>query len=195
MTEVKAMGYLWRRRLQTGAEYLRLGCTLAATAAAASALTLLAVLFIGQPARAATVDITVKGVVIAKPKCEINGGKDIEVSFGDLNIADIDGVNYGKRKIPYQVVCNGDTSGMNGFMKVKLQGNGPDFGDGLLRTDNNNLAIKLLFQNTQQLKLNEWLNFYYPILPELHAVPIKRSGATLRGGDFSGSATLLVEVQ
>ncbi|WP_261154408.1 fimbrial protein [Serratia ficaria] len=184
MTEVKAMGYLWRRRLQTGAEYLRLGCTLAATAAAASALTLLAVLFIGQPARAATVDITVKGVVIAQPKCEINGGKDIEVSFGELNIADIDGVNYGKRKIPYQVVCNGDTSGVNGFMKVKLQGNGPDFGDGLLRTDNNDLAIKLLFQNTQQLKLNEWLNFYYPILPELHAVPIKRSGATLRGGTF-----------
>lgn len=189
------MDNLWRLRLQTGAEYLRLGCGLAATAAATSVLTLLAVLLIGQPARAATVDVTVKGVVIAKSKCEINGGKDIDVSFGDLNTADIDGVNYGKRKIPYQVVCSGDTSGINGLMKVKLQGFSPNFGDGLLRTDNNDLAIKLLFQNTQQLKLNEWLNFYYPMLPELHAVPVKRSGATLHGGDFSGSATLLVEVQ
>lgn len=84
---------------------------------------------------------------------------------------------------------------MNGFMKIKLQGTSPNFGDGLLRTDKDDLAIKLLFQNTQPLKLNEWLNFYYSNQPELHAVPIKRSGATLRGGDFSGSATLLVEVQ
>ncbi|HCD1613295.1 fimbrial protein [Serratia marcescens] len=195
MTEVDAMETLWRARLQTGAEYLRLGCGLAATATAASALTLLAVLLIGQPAQAATVGVTVKGVVIAKPKCEINGGNDIDVPFGELKIADIDGVNYGKKKIPYRVVCHGDTSGMNGFMKIKLQGTSPNFGDGLLRTDKDNLAIKLLFQNTQPLKLNEWLNFYYPNQPELHAVPIKSSGATLRGGDFSGSATLLVEVQ
>lgn len=94
------METLWRARLQTGAEYLRLGCGLAATATAASALTLLAVLLIGQPAQAATVGVTVKGVVIAKPKCEINGGNDIDVPFGELKIADIDGVNYGKKRSP-----------------------------------------------------------------------------------------------
>ncbi|PJI65696.1 fimbrial protein [Serratia sp. TKO39] len=196
MTEMSGMGdFSWRRRWQTGSEYFLLGGMLLLTAAATSVLTLLVMLIVSHPAHAASVDVTVKGVITAKPKCEINGGKGIDVLFGELNIADIDGVNYGKRKIPYQVVCDGDTSGMNGLMKVKLQGISPNFGDGLLRTDNNDLAIKLLQQSNQQLKLNEWLNFYYPYIPELQAVPIKRNGATLRGGDFSGAATLLVEVQ
>ncbi|MCC4106634.1 fimbrial protein [Serratia ureilytica] len=191
------MGDSWRRRLAIGGEYLRLGSALAATATAASAATLLAVLSLGQPAQAASVNVTVKGEVIAKPKCEINGGRDISVPFGELNIVDIDGVNYGKRKVPYDVSCSGDTSGMNGLMKVTLQGYNPypNFGAGLLSTNNNDLAIKLLFQNGQQLKLNEWQNFYYPNYPEIYAVPIKRSGATLRGGDFFSSAILLVEVQ
>lgn len=189
------MGDQWRDIRQSGVEYARLCCVLMATMIATSALTLFAVLFISQTVWAATVNVTVQGVVIAKPKCEINGGKDIGVFFGELNTKDIDGVNYGKRQIPYQVICNGDTSGSNGFMKVTLQGGAPGFGEGLLRTDNNDLAIKLLLRNNQQLKLNEWLNFTYPDMPELYAVPIKRSGTTLRGGDFSGSATLLVEVQ
>lgn len=186
----------WRRGLKAGGEYLGLSCALAVTAAAASAVTLLAVLSLGQLAQAASVHVTVKGVIMAKPKCEINDGKDIDVSFGELTIADIDGVNYGKRKIPYNVTCSGDTSGTNGLMKVTLQGNSPNFGDGLLRTrEKEDLAIKLLLQNGQQLKLNEWQNFYYPNYPELYAVPVKRNGATLSGGDFSSTATLLVDVQ
>lgn len=189
------MGDTGRCTLAIGGEYFLLGYALAASTAAASALTLLAVLSFGQLAQAATVNVTVKGVVIAKPKCEINGGKDIDVPFYELNVADIDGVNYGKRKVPYDVSCSGDTSGMNGYMKVALQGYEPNFGTGLLRTDNNDLAIKLLFQNGQQVKLNEWQNFYYPNYPELYAVPVKRSGVTLRGGDFFGSAILLVDVQ
>ena len=62
--------------------------------------------------------------------------------FGELNIADIDGVNYGKKKIPYSVSCSGDTSGSNGYMKVSLQGNIASFGVGLLRTrEKEDLAI------------------------------------------------------
>lgn len=177
------MGDIGRRTLAIGGEYLLLSCALAASTAAASALTLLAVLSFGQLAQAATVNVTVKGEVLAKPKCEINDGNDISVPFGELNITDIDGVNYGKKKIPYSVSCSGDTSGMNGLMKVTLQGESPNFGTGLLRTrEKEDLAIKLLLGNGQQLKLNEWLNFFYPYYPELYAVPVKRSGATLRGG-------------
>jgi type 1 fimbria pilin len=196
MTEVDSMGDTGRRTLAIGGEYLLLGCALAASTAAASALTLLAVLSFGQLAQAATVNVTVKGEVFGKPKCEINGGNDIDVPFGELNIADIDGVKYGKKRIPYSVKCSGDTSGMNGLMKVTLQGDSPNFGTGLLRTrEKEDLAIKLLLENGQQLKLNEWHNFFYPDYPLLYAVPVKRSGAMLRGGDFSSSATLLVEVQ
>lgn len=179
------MGDIGRRTLAIGGEYLLLSCALAASTAAASALTLLAVLSFGQLAQAATVNVTVKGEVLAKPKCEINDGNDISVPFGELNITDIDGVNYGKKKIPYSVSCSGDTSGMNGLMKVTLQGESPNFGTGLLRTrEKEDLAIKLLLGNGQQLKLNEWLNFFTPIT--LSSMPYRSNAAAPRcaGGLF-----------
>ncbi|MFK3842504.1 fimbrial protein [Serratia sp. NPDC087055] len=180
---------------QKAKEGILICCALAATMATTSALTLLAVLLISQAGWAATVTVTVKGVIVAKPKCEINGGQDINVPFGELTTIKIDGERYGKRPIPYGVSCSGNTSGSAGLLKISLQGLAPDFGDGLLRTNNNDLAIKLVQENGQQLRLNSWLNFTYPIAPALYAVPVKRSGATLRGGDFSSAATLLVEVQ
>lgn len=148
-----------------------------------------------QTTLAVTVDVTVKGVVIAKPKCTINSGQDIKVSFGDLNISDINGVNYGKRQIPYNVICSSNTSGANGLMKVKLQGVSANFGDGLLSTDISGLAIKILDGNSQQIMINEWLNFTYPDVPELYAVTIKNSQEILHGGDFSSSASLLIDIQ
>lgn len=185
------MGNAWRR----ARESLRLFCALAATMTAASALTVLAVLLLSQSGWAATAIVTVKGVVVAKPKCEVNGGQDIFVNFNELITTKIDGEKYGKRPIPYGVSCSGNTSGTAGLLKISLQGLAPDFGEGLLRTNNNDLAIKLVQENGQQLRLNAWLNFTYPYTPALYAVPVKRSGATLRGGDFSSVATLLVEVQ
>ncbi|MNG70027.1 hypothetical protein D3C79_284030 [compost metagenome] len=185
------MGNAWRK----AGESLRLFCALAATMTVTSALTLLAVLLMSQTGWAATAIVTVKGVVVAKPKCEVNGGQDIFVNFNELITTKIDGEKYGKRPIPYGVNCSGNTSGAAGLLKVSLQGVGPDFGDGLLRTSNNDLAIKLLQENGQQLRLNGWINFTYPIVPALYAVPVKRSGATLKGMGFSSSATLVVEVQ
>ncbi|QUY46654.1 fimbrial protein [Serratia plymuthica] len=191
MTEAKAMGNAWRK----AGESLRLFCALAATMTVTSALTLLVVLLMSQTGWAATAIVTVKGAIVAKPKCEVNGGQDIFVNFNELITTKIDGEKYGKRPIPYGVNCSGNTSGAAGLLKVSLQGLGPDFGDGLLRTSNNDLAIKLLQENGQQLRLNGWINFTYPIVPALYAVPVKRSGATLKGMGFSSSATLVVEVQ
>lgn len=153
------------------------------------------VLLIIQPSKAVTVDVTVKGLVIAKPICVINANQDINVSFGELKIVDIDGINYGKKEIPYTVTCSGNTEGVNGLMKAKLQGTSSNFDVGLLSTNTNDLAIKILNEDNQQLKINEWLNFNYPNIPKLYAVAVKNSGATLRGGDFSSSATLLVDIQ
>ncbi|MEB6083372.1 fimbrial protein [Serratia marcescens] len=195
MTEAKAMGKLWRYMWRKVGVSLLLSFTLAATTTVTSALTLSVVLLASQVGWAATATVTVKGTVIAKPKCEINGGQDIFVSFNELITTKIDGDKYGKRPIPYEVSCSGNMSGNAGLLKVSLRGLSPDFGDGLLRTNNNDLAIKLLQENGQQLKLNAWINFTYPFTPALSAVPVKRSGATLKGGDFSSSATLLVEVQ
>lgn len=195
MTEAKAVGKLWRCMWRKVGTSLLLSLSLAATMTVTSALTLSGVLLVSQVGWAATATVTVKGAVVAKPKCEINGGQDIFVSFNELITTKIDGEKYGKRLIPYEVSCSGNMSGNAGLLKVSLQGLSPDFGDGLLHTNNNDLAIKLLQENGQQLRLNAWMNFTYPLTPKLYAVPVKRSGATLRGGDFSSSATLLVEVQ
>jgi hypothetical protein len=45
------------------------------------------------------------------------------------------------------------------------------------------------------LAVNEWIDFTYPKTPTLQAVPVKRAGAVLSGGDFSAMATLMVDYQ
>ncbi len=189
------MGNLWRSVWLNVGECVRLSCSLVITMALSSALSVLAVLLISQAGWAATAPVTVKGTVVAKLNCEINGGQDIFVNFNELITAKIDGEKYGKRPIPFGVSCSGNTSGSAGLLKLSLNGVLPDFGNSLLRTSNNDLAIKLLQENGQQLQLNTWLNFTYPEVPALYAVPVKRSGATLKGGDFSSSATLVLAVQ
>jgi type 1 fimbria pilin len=189
------MSKVWWSESEIVGAYIRTVCTLTATAVIAVSLTLLTVFLFSSQGWAATVNITVKGVITAKPKCDINAGKDINVSFGDnLLTTKIDGVNYRKR-IPYFVSCTGDISGTNALLKVSLQGVEPGFGKGLLRTNNANLGIKLLQENGEQVMLNTWLNFTYPNTPLLYAVPVKRDGNTLQGGIFSGAATLIVDVQ
>ena len=102
----------------------------------------------------------------------------------------IDGVNY-RRAVPYTVSCVGLPS--NG-MTLKLQGIAASFNNTLLGTNNTNLGIRL-YINGAPWFLNNPVNFTYPILPAMEAVPVKRDASTLSAGAFSASATLVVALQ
>lgn len=159
------------------------------TALSAACLTLM-VWGGGPPAMAktATATVTVKITVVAPP-CEINNNNLIEVNFGnDVMTTRVDG-EYKKMPIVYSVECKGEASGA---ARIRIDGDGAAFDGGVLKTNKTDFGIELL-NNGKRLPIKSWLNFSYPTLPKLEAVPVKRSGARLSGGAFSAGATMKVE--
>ena len=139
----------------------------------------------------AQVSVYIRGVILAPPPCVINAGSTLNVPFGDdLMTTRIDGVNY-RRGVPYTLTCGPQPSNN---MKITLQGTGAGFGSAYLGTSKSDLGIKLLL-NGAAWPLNKTVNFTYPTLPVIEAVPVKNPGSTLTGGAFSASATLVVALQ
>lgn len=135
--------------------------------------------------------VNIRGTIILPPPCTINNNQTIRVDFGDeVMTTRIDGVNY-KQAIAYSLNCEIQKSNN---LKMSIQGGTAGFGTGLLSTNKSDLGIALYY-GTQQLNINTWFNYTYPNQPVLYAVPVKRSGATLTGGEFTASATLLIDYQ
>ncbi|MGL5388526.1 MAG: fimbrial protein [Enterobacterales bacterium] len=150
---------------------------------------LFSVLLTSVPASA--MPVNVRGTIILPPPCTINNNQTIRVDFGDeVMTTRIDGVNY-KQTIVYSLDCDIQKSN---DLKMSIQGGTAGFGTGLLSTSKSDLGIALYY-GTQQLNINTWFNYSYPNKPVLYAVPVKRSGATLTGGEFTASATLLIDYQ
>lgn len=137
----------------------------------------------------ANVTITVKGNIIAPPSCVINSGGTATTDFGSFNATEVDGFSH-RKEVAYTVSCQSPPSNL---MKLRIDGTQADFGFAL-KTDKPDLALTL-FKDSQQIQLGQWVNFTWPTLPKLYAVPAKRPGSTLTGGDFSASATLVVDYQ
>lgn len=134
--------------------------------------------------------VTVKVTVVVPPPCVINDDRPIEVVFGDVMTTRVDGDNY-KMAVNYTLSC---TSAPSNAMKLQVKGTGAAFDATVLQTNKAGLGIELR-QGDGKLAVNDWLNFTYPNKPELWAVPVKQSGATLTGGEFSAGATMAVDYQ
>ncbi|AHG21885.2 hypothetical protein Z042_21425 [Chania multitudinisentens RB-25] len=139
----------------------------------------------------ANMPVNIRGTVIVPPPCTINNNQTIQVDFGDeVMTSRIDGVNY-KQAITYSLSCDIQKSNN---LQMRIQGNGASFNLGVLRTNKTELGIAL-YRGTQPLNINTWFNYTYPSQPVLYAVPVKRSGTNLTGGEFTASATLLIDYQ
>lgn len=150
---------------------------------------LLSVLLTSVPASAMQVNI--RGTIILPPPCTINNNQTIRMDFGDeVMTTRIDGVNY-KQAIVYSLNCDIQKSN---DLKMSIQGGTVGFGTGLLSTNKADLGIALYY-GAQRLNINTWFNYTYPNQPVLYAVPVKRNGTTLTGGEFTASATLLIDYQ
>ncbi|WP_261369206.1 fimbrial protein [Yersinia mollaretii] len=135
--------------------------------------------------------LTVKVTVLAAPSCVINGGDPIEVGFGDDVVTTrVDGHNY-MQVIPANVRCSGLT---NDSLRLRVQGNPAYFGTNVLATEQDDLGIALM-SNGKPLRLNDNIQFTYPDVPVLSAVPVKYTETKLAAGQFSAGATLTVEYQ
>ncbi|WP_262370366.1 fimbrial protein [Serratia marcescens] len=146
-------------------------------------------LALGQlPAQATTVNVR---VTVLSPPCIINGGRPIEVDFGDeVMTTRIDGANY-RRAVSYTLTCSGQSS--NG-LKLQVQGAASGFDGQLLRTSKDGLGIALL-NGGRRWPINQWLSFTYPAAPTLEAVPVKSPTARLAAGEFTAGATMKVDYQ
>ncbi|BEL97240.1 fimbrial protein [Serratia ureilytica] len=153
-----------------------------------------AILLVGilSPAWAGT-PLTVKVTILAPLPCEINGGKPIEVDFGDEVLTTrINGSNY-KTLVDYSISCK--NPGKNAMM-MQIAGTPTTFDGSALKTNFGGLGI-VFFQDGVKVKLNSWQNFTYSSgnPPKLEAAPVKLGAATLPEGAFTASATLRVDYQ
>jgi type 1 fimbria pilin len=143
-----------------------------------------------QALAANSATVTVKVTVVEQAPCVINNDRVIEVDFGDIIAPRIDGSEY-LQKVDYSLECKGQ---MTNAMRLAIQGNPTPFDNTALQTNVADFGIAIRADG-KPLVLNSWMNFTYPNKPVLQAVPVKRAGVTLPGGDFSAGATLMVHYQ
>ncbi|HDL7749478.1 TPA: fimbrial protein [Yersinia enterocolitica] len=157
-------------------------------------LTLLvtSVLFSGNVLAAG--EMTFKGTLIEPPTCTINGDKPINVDFGkEVMTSRVDGKLYSK-PVEHGLKCEGlKIPGM----KLQIEGVPASFDTKSLKTSNANLAVQIS-ADAKQLDVNTWLKFTHgetPKIPKLTVVLVKNKEGTLKGGDFTASATMKVDYE
>ncbi len=151
--------------------------------------------------------VTVRFKVNATPYCgvtDLTGADEIKVDFGtSLPMSQIDGSQHAK-PIPYLVYCDNPTGYTQ--LKIRFIGANAGFGDRLLATDQDNLAIEIRqgSQSGTPLPIGTGVVFdpqygggagQYVTAPSFWAVPIKRQGVgfNLTAGQFNANATLVLE--
>lgn len=139
--------------------------------------------------------LTVKVTIMLSPPCTINGNNPIEVDFGEILTTQVDGVSN-RRKIEYSLDCPSGQL-LKNALKMQIQGSTIALNNAtpaLAVPGKANFGIQLQ-QETTPLSLNTWINFTYPNIPTLYAVPVKQAGSTLVTGEFTASSTMKVDYQ
>lgn len=138
-------------------------------------------------------NVSFHGYLVQPPNCSISNGQNIELTFRDVNIDDINGSNY-EQVVPYTITC--DTAVRDPQMEMTLTWSGTqsDFDDSAVATDLNGLGIHFK-QAGSDFKLHTPLVVNETSLPVLTAVPVKKSGVDLPESDFEAWATLQVDYQ
>lgn len=141
-------------------------------------------------ANAAQTTVTISGNVMAGIPCVINNEKPITARFGDVQIADIDGV-YKTITIDYTLDCS---RAVRNEVRMQVRGNATWFLSGLLAVPGNSELGIALKKDGVALALNTWADFDASKKPLLQAVLKKRAqGSEIVSGAFSTSATMVVE--
>ena len=140
---------------------------------------------------AASANLTFSGTLNEPPPCTIEGGKTIEVDFGDVGVKRIDGVKY-RKGIGYAINCGTDT--LPWALKLSVNGTPTAFDGSAVQTSVPALGIRV-FQNSLPLPLNTPMDITLSSPPTLEVVPVQQPGAVLTPARFTAVATLLAEYQ
>ncbi|MBB4820630.1 type 1 fimbria pilin [Pseudomonas alcaligenes] len=148
-------------------------------------VTWLLFVFAQQPVSAlAEENMKFSGRLVGPPACSFNEGTVLEVDFGEMVTSKIDGKNY-KKEVDYALTCSNASkvslrfccgaAGFEGAIYVGV----PDFG------------LKA-YADDKALNIGDSYSFTYPNNPKLSFIPVKKQGATLKGGGFSAGTTLQI---
>lgn len=142
-----------------------------------------------SPADTANLNLKLTVTVSPQSECTINGGDSMSVTFGQVQEALIDGVNYKKIPITYNLSCKNTPSNT---VTMSLSWNQVTFnGLSAVKTNLNNFGIAI-YKDSTRLNNNTTLNFNLTgASPELYAVPDKPTGSVLSDvGEFYGAITM-----
>ncbi|ROR08672.1 fimbrial protein [Erwinia sp. JUb26] len=132
-----------------------------------------------------------KGRVVDKNPCTINNGKQILIPFDNITQEKSDGKQI-QKKIDLNVVCTEEY--VNSALRMQILGTA-SFADNVLKTDMDDLGI-VFYKNGAPVELQTWFNLPKPASSLLlTASPIANGKSKMPGGNFTASATLLVNIQ
>lgn len=151
----------------------------------------LCVLMANIPHVQADSDVKFHGTLVVVT-CQVNQDKLVNISFGDVGVKKIDGVNY-TMPIPFAVTCSNFYGQDNPGLTLSVSGTAADFNENAIATGVTGLGIQIM-KNGVPLKLNTETEISYVSQPKLSAVPVKADGVELSAGDFHATATLVVHV-
>ncbi|EFR7793680.1 fimbrial minor subunit StfF [Salmonella enterica] len=147
----------------------------------------------GSLAAQAADNLKFHGTLISPPNCTINNDQTIDVGFGNLLINKIDGTRYAQN-VPYEITCDSTVRDETMAMTLTLSGSVSDFNPAAVNTSVAGLGIELR-QNDQPFTLGSTITVNEQSIPVLKAIPVKKSGASLKEGGFDATATLQVDYQ
>lgn len=135
-------------------------------------------------AQAATAPITIYGTITAPP-CTINKNGPIDVDYGTMKTNEVE-TSKGIKTTRFPLNCEGVD------LTLTLTGTAAGFNADYLRTNMANLAIKFTDDVGTAIPVNVTvpIETNYSFL-DVRTVLVKKSGATLKGGAFSASATFV----
>lgn len=145
-------------------------------------------------ARADTANLNLSLTIITPPECTIaGGGTSMTVGFGQVQQGLIDGVNYQRMPINYQLNC---TSLASNALKLTLSWPSITLnGQSAVQTSQANLGIAI-YRDSTRLGNGASLSFPYGNAPALYAVPVKPTGMMLtNAGGFTGAMTMTLDYQ
>lgn len=129
-------------------------------------------------------------MVILSPVCKITGKNNediISIDFGRIDYNKISD-NYKSTPINYSISC--DTSYVV-KMNIKLSGENSSFGENLLKTSNQDIAIKIMAKG-EKFPINSSTSFSWPLIPELKAVITKNNTSNPVAGPFTAWAVMTI---
>lgn len=136
-----------------------------------------------------TVQVSISGTVVANGSCSFQGGKSMEINFGNVYV---DEIKAGTRKenINYTINCEGDAGGKT--ISMKLKGSAASFDSGVIKTDTAGLGIRFL-KDGQKQAINAWFSINPASPPVIQAQLISDDKEKFDDGK-AFSSTAMIEV-